>query len=125
MRMLVAIAALLLLAGCGGDSDSDSDSDSTSPPDIQDVAESIGCEGFEAASDVPELAEEAGACQVNGAAVTLNTFTDEDQQDQYLEADNEGEGPGVTVKGTLWVARTVDEDTAAVIAEDGDGAVMR
>jgi ABC-type glycerol-3-phosphate transport system substrate-binding protein len=123
MRMLAAIAALLLLAGCGGDSDSDSDS--SSPPDIQEVAESIGCEGFEAASDVPELAEEAGECQVNGAPVTLNTFSDEDQQEQYLEADNEGEGPGVTVKGTLWVALTVDEDTAAVIAEDGDGAVMR
>lgn len=114
MRIVAVVVLLALLTACGG-----KDAD---PPKIADVADKIGCEGFEADSGGQAYAREVGACKVGGNDVYVQTYSDTDSQKQWLDAAQAG--GGIFVKGELWSAQTFDRATADAIAKAGDGEVQ-
>ena len=108
LRPIVVLLACLMLAACGDDGSSE-------PPTIENVAAEVGCSGFEQNTEGQALTREIGSCQLDGIDIYVHTFSDADQQDQWMSI--APAGGGVLVEGDLWAAQTFDADVADKIAQ--------
>lgn len=92
----VALAATMVLVGCsGGDSGGGEDVGSG-----QDVADMIGCTGFEGDSEEMYVTE-GGSCSLDGEEIYAYYFSDNDRRDSWVEVASQFGGPYLVGDG--WV----------------------
>lgn len=78
-RAAALAASTVLLVSCGGDDGGGSDVSSG-----QDVADLVGCTGFEADSE-EMFVTDGGSCTLDGEDIEVYYFAEQDAQDNYLD----------------------------------------
>lgn len=118
--MLPRLACLALLAaatlgGCSG-------GDSPGIESGSDVADLIGCTGFEATSD-EIFVTEGGPCDLDGLPVSVYYFADTDARDSYIDVGSDF--GGLYLVGDRWAVET-DGDRAALesLRENVGGEIL-
>lgn len=122
MQRCVAVGLLVLsLFACSGDSP---------PPDIEDLAQRMGCEELELGS-VAGQPKAAKRCNIGGGEklgvgvgdVLLLTFDDKQAQDAWLRDWEQGQ-IGQPVVGEMWIANTTGADVAETVRDRIGGEII-
>lgn len=81
MKMMLGatVAAMLMLTGCSGGG-----GDAEEVGSGQELADLLGCDGFEATSEEMYVTE-GGPCQLGGEEISIYYFADGDAKDSYVE----------------------------------------
>lgn len=88
MKRTLAVSALVLVASCGGD-------DASLVASGQDVADLVGCTGFENSSEEVYVTE-GGPCEYAGGTIFVYYFAETDDRDGWVTAASAvGAGVGV------------------------------
>lgn len=111
----MGVIVSLALVGCGG---------SDEPPTPEQVAEQLGCSGFQVTQTEELGVSEQGECTVDGDDVTINTFSNNEARDSWYDIARKFGGPYFVGDGFIAYSDG-NRDTTEGLAEKLDGEIKR